>query len=428
MPVTYQEALAYIASLQPRGWRLGLDRMQEFALRAGLDEALGGKGGPQFIHVAGTNGKGSVTAFLQSMLVESGYRTGAFFSPYVVDPRERVQFGRSMIEPADLAELTEELRPVAEAFTDTEYGGITEFEFKTALGFLYWKRKGCAWVALEVGLGGRLDATNVVTPRASVIVSIGLDHTHILGDTHAKIAFEKAGVIKSGVPVIVGQMPEEAREVIESVAREREARVWLFGREVQLEGDAIVTPAHLRRNLTPGLVGPIQRHNLALAIAAMDASGATRDDAALERGAASARAPGRFQRASFMGRTVIFDGAHNPDAARNLRETLARGPGVRDRRVRLVTNMLTGHDPLAFYRELADLVVKAYVVPVDFFRALPPDQTAEALRPLLPQVDAFETPLDGIVAACREAADDDVVLVTGSNYVVGAVLRATGNG
>ncbi|HEY0866603.1 MAG TPA: hypothetical protein VGE01_04465, partial [Fimbriimonas sp.] len=220
--MTYPEALAYVSGLEPRGWRLGLDRMQAFIDRAGLSQNVGrppgtdpaGKPGARFIHVAGTNGKGSVTAFLQSMLVEHGYRTGAFFSPYVVDPRERVQFGRSLISESDFASVVAHLKPIAESFSETEFGGITEFEFKTAVGVEYWRRKRCEWVALEVGLGGRLDATNVVHPACSAIVSIGYDHTQILGDTLEKIAFEKAGIVKPETPLVVGDVPEPARRVI----------------------------------------------------------------------------------------------------------------------------------------------------------------------------------------------------------------------
>src|SRR5579859_4343554 len=136
--MTYDQAIAYIASLAPRGWRLGLDRMREFLHRASLDDAVGGTNAPQFIHVTGTNGKGSVTAYLQSMLVEQGYRTGAFFSPYVYEPRERIQFGREMISEMDLSRLTEVLQVPAESLSDTEFGGATEFEFKAAVGFKYW--------------------------------------------------------------------------------------------------------------------------------------------------------------------------------------------------------------------------------------------------------------------------------------------------
>ncbi|MBC8064854.1 MAG: bifunctional folylpolyglutamate synthase/dihydrofolate synthase, partial [Chlorobia bacterium] len=230
--MTYEKALAYIASLETRGWRLGLDRMQEFANRLGLPGSLGEVGGPQFIHVAGTNGKGSVTAYLQSMLIESGYSTGSFFSPFVYDPRERVQIGRRLIPKSIFALLTEWIRPFGESLTETKFEGVTEFEFKTAMGFQFWKEMEAEWVALEVGLGGRLDSTNIVTPRCSVIVSIGKDHTHILGDTYHQIAEEKAGIIKPGVSVIVGEMPEEALLTILKIAQERGSEAWVFGREI----------------------------------------------------------------------------------------------------------------------------------------------------------------------------------------------------
>jgi dihydrofolate synthase/folylpolyglutamate synthase len=422
--LTYEQAQAYIASLAPRGWRLGLDRMQAFADRIGLQDALGAPGGPQFIHVAGTNGKGSVTAYLQSILVEAGYRTGAFFSPFVFDPRERVQLGREMISRDDLAALTEELQPVAESFSDTAFGGITEFEFKTALGFLYWKRKQCEWVALEVGLGGRLDATNVVTPKASVIVSIGLDHTSILGNTLEEIAYEKAGVIKPGVPVVVGKMPGEAMHVIERVAEEQGSPVWAYGREVHwYPCNEVHTPAGVHENLQPGIPGEMQAHNLALAVAAIDAVGLRPDKRALESGAQFAFAPGRFQTIEYRERRFLLDGAHNPDAA----DVLVAGlrDVLRDQQVVLITNMVAGHEPQSFYREIAALVRSAHVVPIDFHRALPVQDTAQALKTMAP-TQAHSSIAEGIDAAVKETADDDVILVTGSFYLVGEVGRALG--
>lgn len=426
--MTYEEALAYIASLEPRGWRLGLDRMEAFVGRAGLTDALGAEGGPQFIHVAGTNGKGSVTAYLQSLLVEGGFQTGAFFSPFVYDPRERVQFGREMISREDLAALTAELQPIAESFSDTEFGGITEFEFKTALGFLYWKRKRCEWVALEVGLGGRLDATNVVTPRASVIVSIGLDHTSILGHTLAEIAFEKAGVIKPGVPVVVGQMPDEALCVIEEVARKQAAEIWRFGREVRLgESGEIVTPKRRHAALTPGIHGSMQGHNLSLAIAALDAAGLELNDRAEERGALAAYAPGRHELIDHNGHRLLFDGAHNPDAAKVLVQ------GIQDvlepgEKIVLVTGMVAGHEPEVFYREIAPLVRSAHVVPIDFHRALPVEAVGEALSGLIPAVTTHLSLCEGISAAERDAAKNELIVVTGSFYLVGEVGRTLKSG
>lgn len=425
--MTYQEALAYIASLAPRGWRLGLDRMQAFVDKIGLQDALGAPSGPQFVHVAGTNGKGSVTAYLQSILVESGYRTGAFFSPFVYDPRERVQFGREYIPKEDLARLTEELMPIAESFSETDFGGITEFEFKTALGFLFWKRMKCEWVALEVGLGGRLDATNVVTPRASVIVSIGLDHVSILGHTLAEIAYEKAGVIKPGIPVVVGQMPQEALEVIERVAQEQHAPTWRYGKEIIWHPTGEVSTPNGRHKTAPkpGISGSMQEHNLSLAVAALDAANASISDKAFVTGSQFAYAPGRFETLEHNGRQILMDGAHNPDAARVLVEGLSK-IAKPDQRIILITGMVAGHEPGDFYRELAPLISSAHVVPIDFHRALPPATVSESLQELGVPSIVHATVQEGIAAAEADAAKDDLILVTGSFYLVGEVGRAMG--
>jgi dihydrofolate synthase / folylpolyglutamate synthase len=436
--LTYEEALEYIASLAPRGWRLGLDRMEEFVRRVGFQEVLGSPGGPQYIHVAGTNGKGSVTAYLQSMLVESGYRTGAFFSPYVYDPRERIQFGRSYIGREEFAGLTALLQPVVESFDESELGGVTEFEFKTALGFLFWRARQCEWVALEVGLGGRLDATNVVVPRASVIVSIGLDHTHLLGETHAEIAREKAGVIKPGIPVVVGGMPQAASEVIEAVALERGSPVWRWGREVvaRVTGDreyAVETPAGVHEGLYHGLQGALQGHNLALAVAAMDAAGATRTLGGLMRGARSAYAPGRFQRVTLEGRSVILDGAHNTEAAAVLAESLVQHlwtmptSDVKARvKVVALVGMVSGHDPEGFARELAPHVDEVHLTPIDFRRTLAPDELAPVWRDRVP-TRLHESVASAWSEARESAGPDGIVLVTGSFYLLGEFGEQFGN-
>jgi dihydrofolate synthase / folylpolyglutamate synthase len=425
--MTYEQAIAYVASLAPRGWRLGLDRMEELVQRAGVSDAIGGEAGPRFIHMAGTNGKGSVTAYLQSMMVESGYQTGAFFSPYVYDIRERVQLGRHMISKADLVRLTEVLKPIEESFADTDFGGVTEFEFKTALGFKYWKEHSCDWVALEVGLGGRLDATNVVTPRASVVVSIGLDHTSILGNTHAEIAYEKAGVVKHGIPVVVGQLLPEAMEVVEREAEIHEAPIWRYGREVQVELEIsgrhfkIHTPARTHDNLRPGLVGKMQIHNMALAVAAFDASGAYRDEKAVHKGTRTASLPGRFERRVYHGCDVVLDGAHNVEAATVLADTLEQE--FPTRRVVLVTGMVAGHEPARFYKPLAHLVDVAHVSPIAFHRALPPDEVATALMGEPFEVRSHVSASEALTAAHEDAGEGGLIVVTGSFYLVGEIAR-----
>jgi dihydrofolate synthase / folylpolyglutamate synthase len=446
--VTYDEALAYIASLAPRGWRLGLDRMREFAMRAGLEDVLSSSPDARqfnYIHVAGTNGKGSTNAYVQSILHESGYRTGSFFSPFVYDPRERIQLGREYIPEKVFAGLTALLQPLAEEFTETEYGGISEFEFKTAMAFMFYKRLKCEWIALEVGLGGRLDSTNIVVPRCSVIVSVGLDHTNILGDTLELIAFEKAGIIKPGVPVVVGQMPDVALEVVEREAAGKGCQVWRYGKEISVAQDpsdrsiVVTTPHGQHSGLKLGIKGGMQGHNMALAVAACDAAGATRTLGGLQRGTAKASIPGRFEIRKVRGRTVVLDGAHNSDAAAVLVESLktfietGAPPGSdiaaqidsipTEGRVFLVTGMVAGHDPAKFYQWFESLAQAAYLVPIDFHRALPVAGLVDVVAEFVPHTLAFESVAEGIEAALSDAEPNDVIVVTGSFYLVGEAGR-----
>jgi dihydrofolate synthase / folylpolyglutamate synthase len=442
--VTYTEALAYIASLAPRGWRLGLDRMREFAIRAGLEDVLASSADNRnfnYIHVAGTNGKGSTNAYIQSILHESGYRTGSFFSPFVYDPRERIQLGREYIPEKVFAGLTALLQPLAEEFTETEYGGISEFEFKTAMAFMFYKRLKCEWIALEVGLGGRLDSTNIVVPRCGVIVSIGLDHTNILGETIDEIAFEKAGIVKPGVPLVVGQMPAPAFDIVQEQAASKGCEVWRYGREITVAQDAtdrsivVTTPRGQHAGLRLGIKGAMQGHNMALAVAACDAAGATRTLGGLQRGTAKASIPGRFEIRIVRERTVILDGAHNAEAAAVLAESLrsylatgtlpgsdiseqidsATSPGGE---VLLVTGMVAGHDPAKFYRPFAEIANAAYLVPIDFHRALPVAELEPVVEAFLP-VLKFDSVADGLEAALSAAKPRDVVVITGSFYLVG---------
>lgn len=425
--MTYEEALAYIASLETRGWRLGLDRMQEFARRLGLEGSLGEPGGPQFIHVAGTNGKGSVTAYLQSMLIESGYSTGSFFSPFVYDPRERIQLGRRLIPKKIFALLTEWIKPFGESLSETEFEGVTEFEFKTAMGFQFWKEVEAEWVALEVGLGGRLDSTNIITPRCSVIVSIGKDHTHILGERYSQIAEEKAGIIKHGIPVVIGEMPDEARDRILEIAAERGSEAWLFGREIKLEGDTVTTPKGVHEEIQPGIAGSMQRHNMALAVAAMDAAGATRTLGGLQRGARDASIPGRMQRIRREGREWLLDGAHNRESAKVLAESM-KAAGDGDRKVTLITGMVMGHASAPLYEELKDVVDSVIFTPIDFHRAVSPEELNREAGSIFRESRVASSVDEAIHLAMERTGASDLILVTGSFYLVGEVGRALGLG
>ncbi len=412
--MTYEESLAYISNLEGRGWRLELDRIEHFVDRAGLRSHVSGNDRPQYFHVAGTNGKGSVTAFLQSMLVSSGYPTGAFFSPYVVDPRERIQIGRNLITKDEFAEVAEKIRLIAVEMEETEFGGVTEFEFKTVMGFEAWRRAGCRAVALEVGLGGRLDATNVVLPAVCGIVSIGLDHTAILGPTEAHIASEKAGIIKPGVPVVMGQLSPSAQESVLRKVAESHSQVWEVGVEIMIEGDQVMTPAGTVHGVRPSLGGKWQMHNAALSIGMLHAVGVVSDS--LAEGISHAVAPGRFEVRERDGQLIVLDGAHNGPAAVSLVETIhQRYPNTQ---FTLITNMLVGHQIQDFYSVFDGIVKDVIVAPIFNSRARSTTEVREELGHFFPTALAA-----GSVEEAFALAATGPILVTGSNYLVGDAIR-----
>lgn len=416
--MTFEEAVLALGRYQTRGWRLGLDRMEEFLRRLGLEEYVSGEGRAAFVHVAGTNGKGTTTAFVQSLLIEQGFRTGATFSPFVYDVRERVQVGRELIGKEDFARLTERLIEVGATMDGTDWGGPTEFEMKTAMGFLHWFEAECDAVALEVGLGGRLDATNVVDPAASLVVSIGYDHMQFLGDTLGAIAGEKAGILKPGRAAVMGSLPEEAADVVRARAAEVGAPLWCFGEEIRLEetGDAwtVTTPGGQYAGLKPPYFGAYGAHNMALAIAAVEAGGLLRDPLAVARGVERSFVPGRFERRTWGGRTVVMDGAHNPQAAAALAEGL-RAHGLGE--MTLVTAALEGHDVRATAEALKPFVARVHVGTIDFHRALPSAEVAALWRELGVEATAHATTRAAWEAATQE--NDPAILVAGSFYLLG---------
>lgn len=419
----YLESLNYIAALPPRGIRLGLERMRAFLEATGVNPETVDF---QTIQVAGTNGKGSTTAYLQSLMTTLGYRTGAYFSPYVYDPRERVQLNRDLIGRAELAEIATELRPIAETFSHSSFGGISEFEFKTALGFHAFRNNSCEWVAMEVGLGGRYDATSVCRPSASIIVSIGLDHTSILGDSLGAIAQEKAAIARPGIPMMVGEVMPEVLEVIEGVCRCVEAPLWRMGKDIRVTGQGpyrVDLPGISFSDLTPGILGVRQPENMALALGAMVACGALptgADPELVKEGVLRARAPGRMEMRSFDGLPVILDGAHNGEAA----EVLGRNLLAQEMpKVSLVMAMLRGHDPRRFVQLLCKSVEleAILIVPVGVPRSLTVEELQTELGDL-PQVHACHTVEEALQLAAPLGSP---IVVTGSFYLLGEALIAT---
>lgn len=312
--MNYEEALNYIHSLERFGSQPGLERIKQVLKKLGDPQD-----GLRFIHLAGTNGKGSTAAFSASILKCCGLKTGLFISPFVVDFRERIQINGEYIGKADLARLAEQ---TAAAISDDCY--LTEFEFITVLAFLYFKEQACDAVVLETGLGGRLDATNVIKkPLVSVITKIGLDHTRVLGDTISLIAAEKCGIIKSGAPVVsVASQPNDALSVIEKFCRERDCRLALakmlpFSQTNAFESHITVDGVDCRL----GLSGSYQAENAAAAVLAAKTAFPQIGAEEIKKGIENARFPARFELIS-RSPLVLLDGAHNPCGAAALAEAL----------------------------------------------------------------------------------------------------------
>lgn len=428
--MTYPEALEYTASLLKFGVRLGLERFRELLRRAGDPHTAF-----RAVHVAGTNGKGSTTAFIASALREAGYRTGHYLSPHLFDFRERIQVDGALIPPEAFARQVERLKPVAEELArDERYGPTTEFELITAAAFGHFAEEGVEVAVLEVGLGGRLDATNVIPPPlAAVITSIGLDHQEVLGHSLRQIALEKAGILKPGVPVVTGVTQEEALGAIREVAHERGCPLHRVEPAALRRADGYAYYASDARGLsvwlpeTPliglqlALRGTFQHANAAVAAATLNllrSRGLEVSDEALRRGLEQARLPGRFQVLHLQDppRTLVLDVAHNQDGARALAEALEHA--FSGRKALFVVGMKSNHDPAEFLPPLREHVERLWVSqPRTSPR--PVEELLEVARRLhLPAEPAPSIP-EALERALEHAAPDQPVVLTGSLLTVG---------
>ena len=408
--MTYKEATSYIHSLGVFGSRLGLERI------AALCHVLGD---PQdslgFIHVAGTNGKGSVTAMLSSMLRAQGRRVGMYTSPFLLKFNERIKVNGKDISDRALASLVGEVREKAEALDEQ----ITEFEFITALAFLYFYRQKCDTVVLEVGLGGRFDATNIIKkPLISVITGIALDHTAVLGDTAEKIAFEKAGIIKPGVPVLYGEVDGGAADVIRAVAGKVGAPVCgtdfsrLSDIALSADGsdfmiDGFDMPFHT------DLAGEFQPRNAMTAVTAAQMLGVP--EKYIYAGLSHVEWKARFE-TLMHDPTVIYDGAHNPQGAAAAVRTLNAVCG--GRKVILFTGMMRDKDcagAAAIFSRAAQLCV---CVRVANPRSADPADLAKLYTELGVEARAFDNTADAVRFACSEAKKRGLaVFAAGSLYM-----------
>lgn len=437
------DPIAYINTPRWQASRLGLERIRELLERLGRPQDR-----LKFVHVAGTNGKGSICAYLASILGAAGYRTGMFTSPYIERFEERIRVDGVMISPDDLRDVTLAVREHAEAMAEETGDHPTEFELMTAVALEHFARCGCDIVVLEVGLGGRLDSTNVIdAPEACVIARIGLDHTALLGNTLAAIAGEKAGVIKEGSAVVSWPQEPEAMAVIEHAAAEHgcELRVPDFA---QLEEGAIrwedgASPFRSFSykewaDLRTGILGSYQPQNATVALEAVDVlrgRGWRIPDEAVRAGVAQTRWPGRFEivegGSSPDGFAIVVDGGHNPQGARALADSLAEVfPG---RRSVFVIGVLEDKDYPRMLEDVLPLGSAFVCVTPDNPRALPAHKLARAIRWTGQDLLGCSACVNPVVARdfedairrARELADPDgLICAFGSLYSVAALKEA----
>ena len=384
------------------------------------------------VHVAGTNGKGSVCAMLDAILREQGYRTGRYTSPHLVRFNERIQVDGEIVSDDELLTLIHDVEQAAAALPSLGHRDVTFFEFTTAIAFLYFQRKQVDIAVIETGMGGRLDATNLVTPAVSIITTIGYDHMAYLGDTLELIAAEKAGIIKPGRPVVIGAIAEEPRAVIAARARNvaaplvvAEDRVSVTVRSVSWEGQTlnVTSEGCAYGSIKTALPGRHQAANAAVVVAAAetlnDVVGVPVTEASIKAGMTKARWPARGQLLSDHPPTVL-DGAHNPEAAEALIEWLKKVAGKKP--LGLVVGFLADKDPAAFVRCFGTRARRIWIVPIHSERAMPVAEIASRLS-FLPHV-AIAPDLDAGLTAARAWANEEggVVVIAGSLYLAGEVL------
>jgi dihydrofolate synthase/folylpolyglutamate synthase len=429
--MTYAESIEFLYGLRLFGLKLGLENTRTLAGLAGDPHHK-----LEFIHVAGTNGKGSVSAMLESVYRASGRRVGLYTSPHLVSFRERIQVNRQLISEPDVVRCVRQLRdlsgmgrksadhaPPIEECTDNPSppageralpSGATFFEFVTVLALQYFTEQQCDLVIWETGLGGRLDATNIVTPVASVITNVDPDHQRWLGHDLKSIANEKAGIIKPGVPVITATSTPEALAVIEEITLERGSALTL------------VTPEHLSHppltDLQLPLPGWHQRMNAATALATFQTLQARLPVApeAIRSGLETVRWPGRLQLLTTGdGRRILLDAAHNAAAATSLRAVLQEG--YRDQPITLILGILQDKDWALMCEVLAPVADRIVCVPVRSERGADPDRLAETCRATHNLCEI--TVSDSIPLALEQTRNAGLTVVTGSIYLVGEALR-----
>lgn len=412
-------AESILQSYQHFGVHLGLERIEQL-----LDKLDNPQQKVPIIHIAGTNGKGSVCAYLSSVLTAAGYRVGRYTSPHLIDWTERICINQKPISPTELQQCLERVVIAAENHTETP----TQFEIITAVAWLYFAEQKADIAVIETGLGGRLDATNVCeNPLVSVITSISLEHWQILGPTVADIAGEKAGILKAKCPAIIGELPESARIVIEKRIKQLDCpATWVkpardLGQglaEYQLSQNGVKVRYELP------LLGKLQLMNSAIAIATIETlqnQGWQISQSAIQNGIAKTQWPGRLQQTTWKNQTILIDGAHNPAAAIALREYVDNFNNYQP--INWVIGIIATKDCDDILTALLKKGDRLYLVPVPDQNSAPPTELASLAQNICPELTLCQTFPELTTALDAAVAEDNLTVLCGSLYLVGHFLQ-----
>jgi len=433
--LNYSQAEEYLNSFTNYELIPGITYAQpSYSLRH-VEELLNRMGNPQLaartIHIAGTKGKGSVVAMIAQVLSASGYKTGRYTSPHLHNLRERISIDGSLISETDFAAAMAEVKPPIESMKqDTSFRQLTYFEALTALAFDYFQKKRVDFQVLEVGLGGRLDATNVTKPVVCIITSISLDHTQILGNTIEEIAREKAGIIKPGCWVVISPQPEEAASVISDICHKKKAKVVQVGKDItwqKISGDLhqqslVIEGRTNKYQVSIPLLGDFQLENAATAVAALEilaSEGFAISTADIAQGLARVKWPGRFQILQ-QHPTVLVDGAHNVASMKRLVNNIKAY--FANKRIFLVFGTSCDKDIPGIINELVPLSPQVIATQASHSRAAPPSTLAADFSNRGIEPEIRETVAQALSRALSLAGRTDIICVTGSLFVVAEAL------
>ncbi|MDM5190160.1 folylpolyglutamate synthase/dihydrofolate synthase family protein [Bacillus sp. DX4.1] len=424
---TYEEAIGWIHSRLKFGIKPGLERMQWMLEELGNPERH-----IKCVHLAGTNGKGSTLTYMRYMFEAADYKVGTFTSPYIETFNERIGINGMPITDAEITKLVNMVKPVVEKLDETDLGEATEFEIITAMAICYFgKVNFCDIVLFETGLGGRFDSTNVVHPVLTVITNIGHDHMHILGDTLAEIAYEKAGIIKSGVPVITGVQEQEALQVIQEVAKEKKAKLYELGQQFTVvhqrsdedgENFAFSCPFSSYEEVRIAMKGSHQVRNAALALMAImyirTYQSFLIEEEHIRTGLSKTYWIGRFEQLQ-NNPDVIIDGAHNPEGITSLVETVRAH--YKHKKVVVLFTALGDKQLDKMVGELETIADELIFTTFTFDRAISAEQLAAYSHKESKEV--FENWQEAIDTKMRALQENDVFIITGSLYFISEVRK-----